>query len=139
MYFLTSNPNLRFLASMHVVPTSGGPLPAWAVEAYDWSECLVFESELGPEALSHFMAQDSIPLSGKLSPAVHAGLAELWASNSNLPALYALRPWAAALLSATTLSPTEHGVEPIFSIWAGEDGKPLSFLESTSAFAALAD
>lgn len=139
MYFSTPNANLRFLASMHALPASAPRLPDWTVAAYDWSECLVFESELGPAAFAHFVAEDATPLSAKLSPQVHRGLSELWVSNPSLPALDTLRPWAAAMLSALALSPKEPGIEPIFSIWAAEDGKPLEYLEAASAFPVLAD
>lgn len=139
MYFSTPSKNLRFLASMHLMPASSPEMPDWVTDAYDWSERLVFESDLRLPGLSHLIAQDSVPLSSKLSPAVHVGLTERWASNTNLPALNSLRPWAAAMLSATTLSPMAPGVEPIFLSLASEHGKPIEFLESTSAFPALAD
>jgi uncharacterized protein YbaP (TraB family) len=139
MYYRTPNRNLRFLASMHAVPASSQQLPQWALEAYQWAECLVFESELGPATLPHFMAQDGIPLEHKLSASVYGALRQLWSANGRLPELRTLRPWAAAMLSATAVFPMTAGVEPTFMQWAGESGKELQYLESPSALAGLAD
>ncbi len=139
MYYRTANHNLRFLASLHVVPAASPDLPAWAFDAYEWSESLVFEAELGPATLSFFIAQDGVPLSQKLSPSVYAGLKKLWHKQANLPDLDTLRPWAAAVLSATVLSPMVGGIEHNFIHWAKEDGKELNYLEPPCAFPALAD
>jgi uncharacterized protein YbaP (TraB family) len=138
MYYMTQNQNLRFLASMHMIPAGTPALPQWALAAYEWADCFVFEAELGAEAFLQFKAQDGIGLEHKVSGAAHAALKQLWLAHPHLPELSSLHPWAAALLSGSVLSPMEPGVEPIFISWAAEDGKEVQYLEAPSSFPILA-
>lgn len=129
--------NVRIMGSMHVVPT-GKELPAWALEAYDWCEELVFEAD--ERALFHALS----PVTGySLKDGVKSStwdtLADAWPSEGPIPPIDAVQPWAVFLLSSVFAMETSDGIEPIFLRKAVADSKDVSYLETGANIAAAFD
>ncbi len=128
MYWKFANSNARALGSMHMLPV-GEQLPKWALQAYEWADELVFESD-PPVILTVSSSEGTSPLSQALSPKAWAFLESFWPHNSPLPSLLTARPWAVMLFSAALRQRTVEGVETVLMRMAQQDGKPVHFLES---------
>ena len=138
MYWHFPNTNVRILGSMHMLPASNSGLPSWAIEAFEWAEVLVFESN--PPAILPFLRSSSPPnLQDDLRPATWEALRRLWPTAGPLPSVEDARPWAALLLSTVFTQKTVLGIETQFMQWAGEQSKPIQFLETGEAVAAAFD
>lgn len=123
---------------MHMLPASNSGLPSWAVEAFEWAEALVFESD--PPAILPYLRAPSPPtLKHDLQPATWEALRSLWPTAGPLPPIEDVRPWAALLFSAVFTQKTAFGIETQFMQWAGEQSKPVQFLETGEAVAAAFD
>lgn len=130
MYWKFANSNARALGSMHMLP-AGQQLPEWALQAYQWADELVFESD-PPSILTVAQSGSTSPLRQALSPKAWSFLKSFWPQNSPLPALREARPWAVMLFSMALRQRTVEGVEAVFMRMAQQDGKPVHFLETAS-------
>ena len=138
MYWHFPGTNVRILGSMHMLPASNSGLPCWALDAFEWAEVLVFESD-PPAILPHLRSPSPPNLQGDLTPATWAALCSLWPTAGPLPPIEDARQWAALLLSTVFAQKTAHGVETQFMQWAGEQSKSIHFLETGEAVAAAFD
>lgn len=135
MYFEVVGTNIRLLGTAHRFPVGMPSIPAWVRSAFDWSEAIVPEQKCDP-AFSCFRLPSGQRLSGKLSSGTWNKLRRRWPANPNVP-LDALHPWGALVLAPTTVLQSEPGVEAALAEWCEEDGKPLTYLETPSEFAAI--
>lgn len=120
---------------MHLFPATGADMPAWASEAYEWSECLVFESD--PPTILPFLKSTMGPdLQNLLSAEVWTKLHAVWPTNGRLPSLHEMRPWAALLIAPTLYQQLIEGIEPRFLRASIEESKSYRFLETAEEIAA---
>lgn len=138
MYWQFPDTNVRLLGSMHMLPANNSGLPRWAIEAFEWAEVLVFESD-PPTILPLLPSPTPAHLQRELTPTAWEALRGLWPTTGHLPSLEAVRPWAALLLSSVFTQRTAHGIETQFMQWASEQSKPVHFLETAEAVAAAFD
>ena len=129
MYWQFTGTNVRILGSMHLLPADNSGLPAWAMQAFEWAEALVFESD-PPTILPLLRSPTSVDLQTQVSPVTWARIHGLWPTSSPLPSLEAVRPWAALLLATVFTQRTVPGIEGQFMQWASEQSKPIGFLEN---------
>jgi uncharacterized protein len=138
MYWHFPNTNVRILGSMHMLPANNSSLPGWAIQAFEWAEVLVFESN--PQAiLPHLRAPSPPNLKNDLKPATWEALRSLWPTTGLFPLIEDTRPWAALLLSSSFTLKAVQGIESQFMQWADERSKPVQFLESGEDVAAAFD
>jgi uncharacterized protein YbaP (TraB family) len=138
MYWQFPGTNVRVLGSMHMLPISNLGLPDWAIEAFEWSEALVFESD--PPAILPYLRASSPPnLKQELKSATWEALRAHWPTSGPLPPVEDTRPWAILLFSAALAQRAAHGIESQFMQWAAEQSKPVHFLESAEAVASAFD
>jgi uncharacterized protein len=128
MYWQVTNTNVRVLGSMHLLPENNTGLPKWAVQAFEWAELLVFESD--PQAIvPYFKASSPQSLRNELKPASFETLCSLWPKSETFPQIEDVRPWVVFLLSSALTQRVTLGVEPQFIKWALEQSKQVEFLE----------
>lgn len=138
MYWQFPDTNVRLLGSMHMLPANNSGLPSWAINAFEWAEVLVFESD--PSTILPLLSSPTpTNLQRELSPAAWETLRGLWPTTGHLPSLEVVRPWAALLLASVFTQRTSHGVESQFMQWASEQSKPVHFLETAEDVAAALD
>lgn len=136
MYYQIPGTNVRLLGSLHMVPVGEQPVPAWAREAYAWSEALVVEHD--PPTLLPFF-KTSTPLQSKIAASTYSELEALWPETGPLSPLSQLRPWAALLGLAMLSHSAIEGIEPNFLAWAKNDRRTIRYLEVASEVAASFD
>jgi uncharacterized protein YbaP (TraB family) len=134
MYLQVLDTNIRLFGSLHRFPDAALELPAWATEAYEWSEALVLESDLSA-ALPFFKSIEKTNLQSLLEPEVWTMLTSIWPAEGPVSPLSSIRPWAIWLLAQSFCIKTSSGVEPRFIQWANQHSKPLTFLETAKEFA----
>lgn len=139
MYLQLTGTNVRLLGSMHLFPATSRRTPPWLVQAYDWAESLVFESD--PPSILPFLSAPAHDHASRLQPFVSADtwtrLQSLWPVEGILAPLEALRPWAALIVAPTLFQQVVEGVEPRMLRSAIAQGKPYEFLETAEEVAAL--
>jgi len=129
--------------TIHLLRPSDFPLPPEFEAAYQASEVVVFETDVGKSAdpstqmmlLAKGMSSDGSTLEKRLSPEVHARLAAYCAANGiPLPLLQGFKPSFVALTLAAKellrLGVSEQGVDVYFYRLANKDGKTISMLET---------
>ena len=79
MYWKFADSNARVLGSMHMLP-AGQQLPEWALQAYQWADQLVFESD-PPMILTVARSDGASPLRQALSPKAWSFLESFWPQN----------------------------------------------------------
>jgi len=140
MYWEFPGTGLRLMGSLHLLPSGRPELPKWAVDAFDWAESLVFEAPQDQELIAATIrAAEPERITLALSDVARATIEGLWQTKCPNAPIESFKPWAAALAVPSFLMETSPGVEPQFTKWAGEQRKPVSFLETPASFAAIAD
>ena len=111
MYFQFTDTHVRLLGSMHLFSASSPRTPAWVVQAFDWAEALVFESDA--QAILPFLKREGgQSLEHALPQEVWRRLDASWPSAGVLAPLGELRPWAAMMAAPTLCQRVVEGVEP---------------------------
>ncbi|MDN7176710.1 TraB/GumN family protein [Caballeronia sp. SEWSISQ10-4 2] len=129
MYLQIRGTNVRLLGSMHLFPAPGAQMPSWALQAYAWSECLIFESD-PPTILPFLKSTNGTVLANMLPTDVWTELQAAWPTNGRLPPLSEMRPWAALMVAPSLYQHLVEGVEPQFLRSANEQSKSYRFLET---------
>lgn len=138
MYFEIPGTKVRVMGSMHMVPASNPVIPIWALQAYDWCEELVFESD--PQGIfSELHPTPGVALQKQLSPAAWAALGRIWPPPPHFPSPQAVQPWAVWLFANAFQSRPADGIEPIFLKRAAEAPKVVHFLETPKQLASALD
>jgi uncharacterized protein YbaP (TraB family) len=138
MYWQFPKTNLRILGSMHLIPANNSGLPNWAIEAFEWAEVLVFESD-PPTILPLVQAPAPTDLQQTLTPQAWKTLHGLWPKTGQLPPIESVRPWAALLFSSVFAQRVAQGIEAQLMQWAVEQSKPVLFLETAEEVASAFD
>ncbi len=129
MYLQLTGTHVRLLGSMHLFSAASPCVPAWVLQAFDWAETLVFESD--PQAILPFLRRDGGPsLEDVLPPEAWRRLAASWPSAGVLAPLGELRPWAAMMAAPTLCQRVVEGVEPRMLREAAAQARPYRFLET---------
>lgn len=121
---------------MHAFPAESPELPSWILDAYNWAEDLVLESEPS-SILPHRELTDGSCLADHLPTLLLRRLSAIWPKA--LGSLNVLKPWAAFLAIPLALSPTLPGVETQIAMRATHDSKRIFTLETGADVAALLD
>lgn len=130
MYFEYPGTCLRVIGSMHLFPINRPDIPDWVVQAYDWADILVFESNdsFGPI----LRAPTPVNLQEALSPKAWNSLCQIWPNPGHVPSLVEIQPWAALLMAPSFVMRTSDGVEPNLKRMADRDGKGVMHLEKSA-------
>ena len=129
MYFQFTDTHVRLLGSMHLFSASSPRTPAWVVQAFDWAEALVFESDA--QAILPFLKREGgQSLEHALPQEVWRRLDASWPSAGVLAPLGELRPWAAMMAAPTLCQRVVEGVEPRMLREAATQAKPYRYLET---------
>jgi uncharacterized protein len=134
MYFAIEGTELRVLGTMHRLPAAVDKLPDWVTAAYDWAPSLVLECGEALSPANRLGAGQN--LATYLPAATYAFLRREWRKKYAPFELSRLKPWAAFLELGGLLTETTPGVEAVFSEWAIDDKKGISYLESAAEIAA---
>lgn len=129
---------MRLIGSMHLLPSGSPDLPEWVVNAYEWCEELVFESDPST-IIDHLCPTIGVSLKKHLTPATWATLQTLWPESTNFPPIESVQPWAVSLFGTTFSSSLSAGVENLFLQWAAEQSKQVYFLESAEELVSTLD
>jgi hypothetical protein len=135
MYYKVNGTNMRIAGSMHVFPSDSPKIPDWILEAYDWCEHLVIESD-PPSILPYLQLPAGSSLENRLPANVWRDLSARWPAGQPLAPL---KPWVAMVrLLFFSIRPTI-GVDVTLIERAKADGKPIGVLENGSEVARLFD
>lgn len=134
MYYEIIETNIRIMGSIHAFPSGNLEIPAWAINAFEWADEIVFEADTS-KAIPFFKSRSNEDLHDAITPAAWSYLSSVWPTDGPLHKLNEIRPWAALLVVPSLVVKLEQGIEPRFHQWAHEQSKPISFLEKPEQFA----
>lgn len=137
MYYQIEGTNVRLAGSMHVVP-AGAMLPAWVLEAYQWSEDLYLEASQ-EEAQKYYFQPAGDSSERRVSPDVWATLKSVWPANHPLGAFGAQKLWVIAMGLSLSGIPLLLGVENFVTKRAKADARLIQYLETGAEFSQLMD
>jgi uncharacterized protein YbaP (TraB family) len=137
MYFEIQGTNFRLAGSMHLVP-AGGTVPQWVASAFDWSEDIYLEGDVA-DLPKHAFLPIGESSESRLTPAVWAAIRAGWPANHPSGPLDRQKPWFIAMVLGTTGIQFSHGVEPLITQRAKNDGRTIGYLEGIGEFAGLLD
>jgi uncharacterized protein YbaP (TraB family) len=129
MYLQLTGTQVRLLGSMHLFPASSPRMPAWVLQAFDWADTLVFESD-AQSILPFLKRETGASIEHALPPDVWRRLDASWPSAGVLAPLGDLRPWAAMMVAPTLCQRVVEGVEPRMLREAAAQSKPYRYLET---------
>jgi uncharacterized protein YbaP (TraB family) len=129
MYLQLTGTQVRLLGSMHLFPAASPRMPAWVLQAFEWAETLVFESD-AQSILPFLKREGGESLEHALPPEVWSRVDASWPSAGVLAPLSELRPWAAMMLAPTLCQRVVEGVEPRMLREAAAQAKPHRYLET---------
>jgi uncharacterized protein len=137
MYFEIQGTNLRLAGSMHLVP-AGGTVPQVVVNAYNWSEDIFLEGNAA-DLMKHAFLPIGQSSESRLTPALWAAVKARWPANHPSGSLDRQKTWFIAMVLGTSGVQFSHGVEPLITQRAKDDGRMIEYLESVGEFAELLD
>jgi len=138
MYFEVPGSKVRVMGSMHMVPAASPVIPNWALQAYDWCEELVFESD--PQGIfSVLRPTPGVALQEQLSTGAWASLSRIWPLATHFPSPQVMQPWAVWLFANAFLLKSAEGIEPIFLKCAAQAPKIVYFLETPKQLSSALD
>jgi uncharacterized protein len=135
MYYEIKGANVRIAGSMHLFPADAPEMPTWILDAYQWCEHLVIESD-AQTILPHRQLPEGCSLENRLPRDVWRELLALWPPA--IP-LAPLKPWAATLGLPIFLFPHTPGVDSRLVERAKSEAKPILTLETGAEVARLLD
>ena len=139
MYYQVEGSNVRIAGTLHLFPADRATLPPWVYRAYAWSERFIFEHDSATATTLFRMAPPpgSAP-ADCLDPMLLERLQEVMPS-SPYGKVEDQKLWVIMMRLSLAGVQLASGVEPILTIRAKSEGKPIEYLETGFEFAAAAD
>jgi len=138
MYYEIEGTPVRLAGSLHILPAAAPSLPDWVWRAYEWSETIILEHDVS-QAREYASLKAGDSLERHLPAPLWNQLVAAWPTDRPLADISSLKLWMAVPRLPLSQVSVAAGVEVQFTQRAGEDKKPITYLETMAEVAGLAD